>query len=283
MKKVILDSLVKTKCCDYRDLLPRLKSNSIDCIITDPPYAIGFDGKRNPSKNWDNISLDDYKDMLNFLFKEGYRILKPHGTLWMFFSHLRIKQVLSCAWKSRLDVNLENWSIYARNKGRSASTKLKSLREDILHLSKGKYNWYQTEYLREVVAPYVLNGKPRGWFVDSNTGQRVRWTGLGNVLCFSPPTHNSRFEKPLHSTQKPVLLNVMLMMCSTEKGATILDPFMGSGSTAVSSIMCGRNFIGCELSQEMYDKATNWIQNIDLKEIPNYINHVKGNLFRFSI
>ena len=129
----------------------------------------------------------------------------------------------------------------------------------------------KVEYLREVVAPYIKDGKPRGWFLDQNTGQRVRWSGVGNVLAFTSPTFNSKFEKQIHSTQKPVLLNVELVVLSSNVGDTVFDPFMGSGSCAVACKLTDRKFIGCESDKDMYDKATYWINHINYSEAENYI------------
>ena len=129
----------------------------------------------------------------------------------------------------------------------------------------------KVEYLREVVAPYTKDGKPRGWFLDQNTGMRVRWSGVGNVLAFTSPTFNSKFEKQIHSTQKPVLLNVELVILSSNKGDVVFDPFMGSGSCAVACELCGRKFVGCEKDIDMFAKAKEWIENINYDEAENYI------------
>ena len=64
----------------------------------------------------------------------------------------------------------------------------------------------------------------------------------------------------LHDSQKPVGLFQTLISQSTKKGETILDPFMGSGTTAIACIREKRNFIGFELNKEYYDKACNRIK-----------------------
>lgn len=59
----------------------------------------------------------------------------------------------------------------------------------------------------------------------------------------------------IHPTQKPVELMSQLIAASTKEGDTVLDPFMGSGTTAIACIREKRNFIGFELNKEYYDKA----------------------------
>lgn len=60
-------------------------------------------------------------------------------------------------------------------------------------------------------------------YIITDPPYAINFTGLGNVLYFTPLTFNNKFEKPIHSTQKPVLLNLVLMMTTTEKSDTIIQ------------------------------------------------------------
>ena len=260
---------IDTYCIDCFEYMKSIPDNSIPRIVTDPPYGINFSGQTS-NTSWDNIS--DYSDFLIKFLTETKRILKDNGTMWMCCARTMIPTVFHAIEKVGLRCNLENWLTYARQKGRGSSHKLKSQAEEILHITKSnKWVFNKVEYLREVVAPYIKDGKPRGWFLDQNTGQRVRWSGVGNVLAFTSPTFNSKFEKQIHSTQKPVLLNVELVVLSSNVGDTVFDPFMGSGSCAVACKLTDRKFIGCESDKDMYDKATYWINHINYSEAENYI------------
>lgn len=126
------------------------------------------------------------------------------------------------------------------------------------------------EYLREVVIPYVKDGKPRGWFLDQNDGIRKRWSGVGNVLCFTSPFFKNRFEPQIHSTQKPFLLFTELIMLSSNPGDLVFDPFAGSGCSGVAANCCGRDWIGCEIDPDMYAKANNWIHNYNKELAQEY-------------
>lgn len=253
-------------CFDY---MRGLETNSIPLIVTDPPYGINFSGHTSDT-SWDNIS--DYGHFLVKFLTEAKRILTDNGTLWMCCARTMIPTAFFAIREVGLRCNLENWLTYARQKGRGSSLKLKSQAEEILHITKSdKWVFNKVEYLREVVAPYVKDGKPRGWFLDQNTGMRVRWSGVGNVLAFTSPTYNSKFEKQIHSTQKPVLLNAELVVLSSNKGDTVFDPFMGSGSCAVACALTGRKFVGCENDSDMFDKAENWIKHINYSEAEQYV------------
>ena len=238
-----------------------LPENSIPLIIADPPYGISFQGITSDT-TWDKI--EDLESFLTQFLLEAYRILTPTGTLWICFGPTEIHKVFKAISQTKFTNHLENWSILARSKGRGTKNKLKSIREDVFHLTKHptKYTWNSIEYLREVVVPFVKDGKARGWTLDSSTGLRVRYTGLGNVMFFTMPSFNSVTEKQIHSCQKPLLFWISLIMMSSKKGDTVFDPFLGSGSSGIAALLSERNFIGCETDKEMFAKAQNWLNSI---------------------
>lgn len=255
---------------DCFETMKSMQDGSVKLIVTDPPYGIGFGGKTS-NTDWDTI--EDYEDFLIKFLTEVKRILTDDGTLWMCCARTQIPLVFKCIEKVGLHNNLENWLTWVRAKGRESSKKLKSQAEEILHITKSKkYEWHTIEYLREVVAPYMKDGKPRGWFMDQTTGMRVRWSGIGNVLAFTAPFFKCKFEKQIHSTQKPVLLFTELIMLSSHKGDTVFDPFAGSGASGVAADICGRNWIGCEKDTDMFLKADDWLNNIDYDLAKDYID-----------
>lgn len=257
---------------DCFERIRHLPDKSIKCIVTDPPYGIGFNGQTSKT-DWDNLTDKQYYNFLCKFLNSVKRILTDDGTIWMCCARTKIPIVFRAIEDSDLNNNLENWLTYARQKGRESKNRLKSQAEEIIHITKPgyKYVFNHVEYLREVVAPYIKDGKPRGWFLDQLTGMRVRWSGIGNVLAFTSPFFKCKFEKQIHSTQKPVLLFVELMMISSNKGDKIFDPFAGSASSGVAAKICGRDWIGCEIDKEMFDKANNWLNNIDIEESKNYL------------
>lgn len=239
--------------------LNNIPSESIDLIVTDPPYLINY-------KEWDNKEFEWHNEWL----KECYRILKPGGTIWSFmaFTDKSGKENISAKFIELLNkyfiVDLRNTVVWARQKGRGSSKHLKSQREDIYYAYKdgAKPTWNNLKMLREVICPYVKDGKPRGWFLDEN-GKRVRWTGLGNVWTYNAPQWNSKTEKQLHPAQKPILLIERLIRLSSNEENIVLDPFIGSGTTALAAILANRKFIGTELNKEYYDIANKRISEFN--------------------
>lgn len=246
---------------DYRHVLGKLDSKSVDLILVDPPYCINY-------KEWDKV---DFTEFTQRWLLECYRVLKPGGTLWSFMGYQNVIPFIKLCEES-YDVNLDNWCVWCRNKGRGSKHKLKSQREDIVYMTKrgGEITWNPLKVCREVIAPYVKDGKPRGWVLDQSTGKRIRWTGAGNVFFYSAPQWNGKVEKQWHPAQKPIMLLQRLIMLSSNEGDTVLDPFMGSGSSGIASVSLGRHYIGVENDTEVFAKAKAWMQDFDINAVKGY-------------
>lgn len=237
-----------------------IKSESIDAVITDPPYFILNEG-------WDK---GDFTSFTTHWLKECKRVLKPGGTLYSFMAYKRHYEFHDLM---KLEFNrvFENDVVWARSKGRSSSKHLKSLREDIYYGYKDgpKPIWNELKTLREVIAPYMLNGRPRGWFVDE-TGKRVRWTGLGNIWMYSAPNWSSKGDRQIHPTQKPVMLLDRLIRLTSNPSDIILDPFMGVASTAVACKLNDRNFIGYEITKKYYDDGVKRLDDFNMEDYTEF-------------
>jgi len=248
--------------------MKKIPDESVDLVCTDPPYLISYANLR-----WDKGNFLEFTDKW---VKECVRILKPTGTMWSFmgYENLFTRKAVPKGFINILEdygnVNYKNMLVWCHSKGRGSSKALKSLREDCIHFTKSdKYTWNPLKIAREVIAPYVKDGKPRGWFVDE-TGRRTRFTGLGNVMIFSAPQHNGIAEKQFHPSQKPVLLLEYLIGISSEEGDLVLDPFIGSGSTAIACKLMGRDFIGFENNKEYFDYAINRIDTFKKEQYPGF-------------
>lgn len=149
-------NIFNTDCIKKMQSMP---DNSIDLIVTDPPYN---------NENIENF----YKSILT----ESKRLLTGKGTLWLFYNTEDIKEVLSLIKTNNFINHLENASVF--------STSEKTFQAFHLTISD-KYIFNQIEIKREVAAPYVVktaDGKSekRGW--DYENGKPMRWTGIGNCI-----------------------------------------------------------------------------------------------------
>jgi DNA modification methylase len=229
---------------DFFEGIKQLPHKSIDLVVVDPPYCIGY-------KNWDN---EEFLTFTERWIIECNRVLKDAGSMWSFMGYDHILDLIILLRKYG-NVDLRNWVIWARQKGRCSSKHLKSSREDIIHFTKSKdFTWNNIKVLREVIAPYMVGGKPRGWFVDE-FGKRVRWTGLGNVWTYTSPFWKSKDDKQDHPSQKPKMLIERLLLLSSNEGDMILDPFCGTGVVPLACRELNRNCIAFENNIGFYKKA----------------------------
>jgi site-specific DNA-methyltransferase (adenine-specific) len=251
---------------DFFEKSKDLKNNSVPLSLADPPYLIGY-------KHWDKQDVD-------FMFKWidiSVSKLTDTGSMWIFmakdnlFTHKECPMGLVNVLQEYGTVHLENWVTWARQKGRGSSKHLKSMREEIIHFTKHKtkYTWNHLQTLREVIAPYVKDGRPRGWFLDSD-GTRKRWTGLGNTWVYSSPQWNGIVEKQWHPAQKPIMLLERLIRLSSNEGDLVVDPFAGSFSTAVACKLSKRDFWGTEREKEYYNKGCERVETFDFTKYVGY-------------
>ena len=102
---------------------------------------------------------------------------------------------------------------------------------------------------RKVIAPYRdADGNPKDW--DEGDDGNYRLTHPSNIWSDITIPFWSMSENTDHPTQKPEKLIAKLILASTDKGAYVLDPFLGSGTTAVVSKKLGRRFLGIEQNKE---------------------------------
>jgi len=244
---------------DTFEILEQIPNDSVDLVVVDSPYGIKYGA-------WDCFESEGH--FLHFSEKwisECFRILKPTGTMWSFMGYEHIIEFVPIL-REYGNVHLENWVVWARQKGRGSSKRLKSIREDIFHITKSdNFTWNNLKVLREVICPYMKDGKPRGWFLDEN-GKRVRWTGLGNVWTYTSPFWKSVNDKQIHPAQKPEMMIERLILLSSNEGDVILDPFSGSGVTAVVCEKLKRKYICIEKDEKYYNASVERLEKFRKNE-----------------
>ena len=213
-------------------LLKRIKNNSIDLVLIDPPYEISkdtnFKSGELTGKDTDRFRVSmDFGDWdnnfngLDIVIKEAYRILRKGGTLICFYDIWKITSLKEYFENAKFkQIRLIEW----------LKTNPVPLNSKINYLTNA----------REIAVCGVKNGKPT---FNSE---------YDNGVYKYPICHNKgRF----HPTQKPLLLIEDLIIKHSNEGDTVLDCFSGSGTTALAAYNKNRNFIGCELSKEYYEKS----------------------------
>ncbi len=230
---------------DCVEIMRSMDDNSIDCIITDPPYNLGnFMMSRNTNmvkmrKNsfayagWDNMEYSDWVVQMDDFFKECHRILKKRGTLILFMSIIKVESIIKLAEKNKF---------YYKTTG-------------IWHKKNPMPRNMNLQFVNSIECwIYLINESTSGTF--NNNGKLIH-DFLESSLC---PASEKKCGK--HPTQKPLSIMKKLIEYTTNEGDIVLDPFMGSGSTCVACASTGRKAIGIEINKQYYDIATARIQQI---------------------
>lgn len=250
----------KTILGNSLEYLKTLEDESIDLILTDPPYNT-TDCKWETKLSWDDWWI------------EWKRIIKPTGTIVLTCQMPVLADIVS----SGLDWYRHRW-IWEKDKcGNFLAAKAGPLKytEDVLVFQK--HGYYKA---------WNNNGKPKGIYnpqMREGTGRAKKTNserfGLSSTTISDRPKYNKLIantetdgkvrypkdiinftvphskEERIHPTQKPVLLFEYLIKTYTNEGMTVLDCFAGSMTTAIACLNTNRNYICIEQEEEMYNKA----------------------------
>ena len=213
---------------DCLNILPKIESESIDCIITDCPYHIvngGANGKKNQMSGLISHSNEltrqgkifEYNEIgFSQWLPEIYRIAKDNSHVYIMVNARNLKGLQQAAESSGFVFqNLLIW-----DKGNSLPNK------------------------------YYMNSYELILMLRKGRAKNINNMGTSNILRVPNIVGNKR-----HPTEKPVELMKILIENSTNKGDVVLDPFMGVGSTCIAAKETEREFIGIEIDTKYYDIA----------------------------
>jgi site-specific DNA-methyltransferase (adenine-specific) len=228
------------------DLLASLGDKSVDLVIADPPYNIA-------KEEWDDLgSLETYVAWCDEWLAEVARVLKPTGSAYVCgFSEILAEVKARSARRFRGGCRWLVW--YYRNKANLGSDWGRS-HESLIHLRASKQTKIDVDAVRVPYNQHTQRYPVRVQSVSSQYGRGVRrdrWRPhpLGAkprdvfeipVLC------NGTAEKTYHPTQKPTDLIRRLLVASSKPGQLVIDPFAGSGTTAVIAEELGRRWLACD-------------------------------------
>ena len=239
----VLNKIIHQDALKALDCLP---AGSVDLMIVDPPYNLT---KVFGSKTFKERDFDEYRKWFDKWLKKTVRVLKDDASVYIcsdWRTSIIIPQV-ACEY-----FVLQNRISWEREKGRSANNNWKNCLEDVWFFTKSdkyKFNLDAVKVQRPVLAPYRdEKGQPKDWEDDGD--KKLRYTSPSNIWTDISIPFWSMPENTNHPTQKPEKLIAKLILASSDKGDVVLDPFVGSGTTAVVARKLSRNFIGIEQEKE---------------------------------
>jgi site-specific DNA-methyltransferase (adenine-specific)/site-specific DNA-methyltransferase (cytosine-N4-specific) len=261
---------------DSKDILTQLPNNSVDLIFTSPPYA---DQRK---KTYGGIHPDEYVDWFLPISKELLRVLKPTGTFVLNIKEKVVKGERSTyVMELILEMRKQGWlwtEEFIWHKKNSYPGKwpnrFRDAWERLLQFNKEKkFNMYQEEVMVPVgdwaksrLKRLSETDKTRDESkVGSGFGKNIsNWVGRDkvypdNVLHLATECNNKN-----HSAAFPEGLPEWFIKLFTKPGDTVLDPFMGSGTTNIVAQKMMRHSIGIEIKSEYYEIVKKQIKSIDL-------------------
>lgn len=240
------DLLNRTIHGDLFQTISRLPSCFCDLVFADPPYNLSKDFHGFKFKK---TNTQSYADWLRLWLPEMKRLLKPNGSIYVcgdWNSTAAIQTVLEESFVIR---NRITWE---REKGRGAKSNWKNSSEDIWFATvSDDYTFHVDQVMmkRKVIAPYRNEaGEAKDWS-DSETG-KFRLTHPSNLWTDISVPFWSMPENTDHPTQKPEKLLAKIILASTDPGQVVFDPFLGSGTTSVTSKKLQRMYCGVEINEE---------------------------------
>jgi len=222
--------LNKIYCMDCLEGLKLIPDESVDLIVTDPPYNINFKPQRDTFDiiENDNMSWDDFDTFMSPIIKELYRVLKNNSVAYIFtgFSSSSSSFYKYCI---EAGFTVKCQIVWVKNNF-GIGYHFRPQHEDCWACFKGNPE-KPLKAISSVIHEKKING-----------------------------------VKLVHSCQKPVKLLKILIKQYAKKGAIILDPFMGSGSSAVACKELEMYYIGFEISKEFVDISNERLQQENIKQ-----------------
>ena len=254
---------------DCLEVLKTFPDESIDLVFADPPYNLQLkndlfrpdNSKVNAvNDDWDKFSsFKHYDDFTSFWLSECRRVLKPNGSIWVIGSYHNIFRLGTAI--QDLGFWILNDVIWNKNNPMPnfRGTRFTNAHETLIWASKSKKSKYTFNYqsmksfnddlqMRSTWNLPICNGKER----LKNNGVKV------------------------HSTQKPEALLHRIILASSNRNDCILDPFLGSGTTAVVSKKLGRNYFGIEKEKRYFEASVKRLKDTSaLKD--EYLDTLQNN------
>lgn len=225
----------KIICADALIELQKIPTESVDLIVTDPPYNVSTNLKIDRSKwgkkqrrkaiinfdygEWDRKTEDEFYQFTKEWFYECKRVLKKGGSIYIFFT----KELIS--W-------FHEW--------RADDIKTKNIISWIKSNPLPAFN--KTNYRSAV--EFIYFGQKKGEKATFNFGEQKN---MKNWFEFPLVQGKVRTK---HPTQKPLGLIQKFIQVSSNENDIVLDPFLGSGTTIVACKKLNRNYIGIEINQK---------------------------------
>jgi len=229
---------------DCLDGIKKIDDNSVDLILTDPPYCLGKDyGNDSDTKN--------PKEYLEWMYKWIDSILpklKESGSMYIFLSWQYSPEIFFYIKNRMIMVNEIIWDRKVPSMGGS-TRKFTSVHDNIGLFAKNKNYYFNLDEVRIPYDEKTKKARSRSIFIGA------KWLEVGynpKDIWSHSRLHRQDPERENHPTQKPLAIINRMVKSSCPKDGIVFDPFMGSGTTAISCIRNDRKYTGFEVNRDYY-------------------------------
>lgn len=251
-------------CIDNLMFMRPLPNESINLIVTSPPYNIGKSYERRSS-------LDDYVAQQSQVISECVRLLAPNGSIcWQVGNHVDkgevfpLDMVLYPIFKSH-GLFLRNRIIWHFGHGLHCSKRFSGRHETILWFTKSDDYYFDLDPVR-VPSKYPdkkhFKGPKKGELSGNPLGKNP--ADVWDI----PNVKSNHVEKTIHPCQFPIELVERLVLSMTKPGDSVFDPYMGVGSTLIAALKNDRNAYGCDTMKEYVDVAKKRVKELRAGTLP---------------
>lgn len=249
---------INVECMNNLEYMRSLRKSSMHLIVTSPPYNIGKEYEKR-------TSLDIYIEEQSAAIAESVRLLSDRGSIcWQVGNHVDngevfpLDAVLYQLFKNH-GLKLRNRLIWTFGHGLHCQKRFSGRHETILWFTKSDNYTFNLDPVR---VPSKYPNKKH--FKGPNKG-KISGNPLGknpSDVWDIPNVKSNHVEKTEHPCQFPVGLIERLVLSLTNTGESVLDPYLGSGSSAIAALKHGRNAYGCDIKPEYIDIANERIDEL---------------------
>ncbi len=236
---------------DNLQFMHHLEPGSMKLVITSPPYNIG--------KSYETRgSLEKYKEAQAATIAEAVRVLHPQGSIcWQVGNYVEKGAVMPLdillyPLFANHNLRLRNRIIWTFGHGLHCQRRFSGRHEAILWFTKSEEYTFNLDSIR-VPSKYpnkkAFKGPKKGQLSSNPNGKNP------SDVWDIPNVKANHVEKEEHPCQFPIGLVERLVLALTNKGDSVLDPYLGVGSTAVAAVMNGRKAFGCDTEKKYIDIA----------------------------
>jgi site-specific DNA-methyltransferase (adenine-specific) len=222
--------------------IAKIPDGTIDLVLTDPPYCLGKDYGNDSDRLDPGKYLEWSKQWIDVVIPK----MKPNGSFYIFLTWRYSPEIFCYLKKKMLMLNEIIWDRKVPSMGGS-TRRFSSVHDTIGFFAKSKDYYFDIDSVRIPYDEETKKARSRSIFVGK------KWLEVGynpkDVWSVSR-LHAIHSEREDHPTQKPLEIIERMIKASCPINGTVLDPFMGSGTTAVAAHRLKRHFVGFEINPD---------------------------------